>query len=273
MPDVEEKKTALVPFGKYKGQPIETLLSDQPYLDWLTSQDWFRQRYQNIYAIIINYPGKPAETPDHNRMQVKFLNRGYQLKLAVLLLGTDLFKWNQSHFDQNIGVLLENAKRKHIKTHGASDYLTKRLKEPLSRLDRLELLTVGSPVFEDKGTDVSYQLSYGYGNFGISGDEEFCAPEFFKALWKCSTSISLRIELKPTVGDDFPAVLRQLKADNSNVLVLQVYSGTGASWDEFVRYFASQGIRVVLAAGIDAVDLPKFDAILNVNMEEIGLGE
>lgn len=30
--------TAIVPFGKYQGQPIEALLADQNYLQWVTSQ-------------------------------------------------------------------------------------------------------------------------------------------------------------------------------------------------------------------------------------------
>jgi hypothetical protein len=269
---MEEKTTALVPFGKYKGQPVEQLLADQPYLEWLTSQDWFRQKYQNIYAVIINYPGKPTETPAHNQMQVKFLSREYQLKLAVFLLGTDLFKWNQSHFDQNIGALLDTACREHAKQFGNAVSLIGKLKQALLRLDGLRLIRITSPVFEDRGTDVSYEISCGYGQFFDSQDNEFWyAPEFFRALWKFSTDVSLRIELKPTVGDDFPAVLRQIKSDKSNVLVLRAYTGTGASWDAFVEYFLSQGIRVVMETDIDAITLPSFDKTLTVKFENLGL--
>jgi len=28
----------IVPFGKYKGQPIEALAQDKPYLDWLSGR-------------------------------------------------------------------------------------------------------------------------------------------------------------------------------------------------------------------------------------------
>lgn len=266
---VDEKPTYLVPFGKYKGQPIEQLLADQPYLDWLTAQDWFRRKYQNVYAVIINYPGKPSETPAHNQMQVKFLKRKYQLKLALLLLGADLFKWNQAYFDSNIGALLENAKRE--KENYGVDYVAKKLKEALLRNDGIDLLTITSPVFEDRGTDVSYVVRYGYSDFSVSDEENFCAPKFFRTLWSYSTSVSLRIELKPQVGDDFPAVLRQLKADRSNVLVLREYTGSGASWDEFVNFFASQGITVVLEADIEEVVVPKFDLRLRVDLRELGL--
>jgi len=30
--------TNIVPFGKYKGQPVDVLAADHAYCDWLTSQ-------------------------------------------------------------------------------------------------------------------------------------------------------------------------------------------------------------------------------------------
>jgi hypothetical protein len=30
----------LVPFGKYKGQPVEVLMADADYRDWLMPQPW-----------------------------------------------------------------------------------------------------------------------------------------------------------------------------------------------------------------------------------------
>ena len=272
MADVEEKKTTPVPFGKYKGQPIETLLSDQPYLDWLTSQDWFRQKYQNIYAVIINYPGKPVETPDHNRMQVKFLSRDYRLKLAFLLVGTRLFRWNQEHFDQFVRKFLEDAKDKLGYTYNGKfhDDRSKYLQEPISRLDGSELLSISEPIFEDKGVDVTYEVNYGYGwDFGVSEEAWRQAPELFERFRNCATHLNLRIELKPSVGDDFPAVLRQMKLDHSNILVLQTYSGTGASWKQFLEYFKSQKIRVALESDIDHVVLPRYDEKLKVNVDEL----
>jgi hypothetical protein len=42
MTDTDSK---IVPFGKYKSQPIEVLAQDRPYLEWLFTQEWFRHRY------------------------------------------------------------------------------------------------------------------------------------------------------------------------------------------------------------------------------------
>jgi hypothetical protein len=68
----------VVNFGKYRGQPIEILASDRGYCDWLMAQPWFRERYQNLYTVIINHYQQPADTPDHNALQALFLDEGYR---------------------------------------------------------------------------------------------------------------------------------------------------------------------------------------------------
>ena len=34
----------LVPFGKYRGQPVEVLNNDPDYVEWLRGQSWFAKR-------------------------------------------------------------------------------------------------------------------------------------------------------------------------------------------------------------------------------------
>lgn len=80
-----EPSAEIVPFGKYKGQPVQTLLADQNYRDWLLSQPWFRERWGNVYQMVINYGGEPQDSPEHNEMQVSFLSDQRCLALARLL--------------------------------------------------------------------------------------------------------------------------------------------------------------------------------------------
>lgn len=35
-----------VPFGKYEGQPIKTLLNDKNYFEWCKKQEWFQKKYK-----------------------------------------------------------------------------------------------------------------------------------------------------------------------------------------------------------------------------------
>ncbi|MDY0090590.1 MAG: hypothetical protein RBR78_09515 [Flavobacteriaceae bacterium] len=74
-----------------------------------------------------------------------------------------------------------------------------------------------------------------------------------------------QIEIKPTVSDDFPSVLRQMKASMpvkgyiNSILFLKEYTGIGATKEEFCNYFKSQGYLVVFENEIDNIDFPNFD--------------
>jgi hypothetical protein len=61
------------------------------------------------------------------------------------------------------------------------------------------------------------------------------------------------IEIKPVIGDDYPAVLRQMKANKSDVLFVGEYRGQGATQEQFVKTMATAQIRVVFACDVDAV--------------------
>jgi hypothetical protein len=76
------ESSKLVPFGKYKGQPIEVLAQDRDYCDWLMEQDWFRTRFQPIYTVIVNNFGEPSETPEHNRLQAKFTDPDFRRRFV-----------------------------------------------------------------------------------------------------------------------------------------------------------------------------------------------
>jgi hypothetical protein len=45
----------LITFGKYKGQPVTSLLADVPYLEWCKKQHWF-SKCTPIYNICMNQP-------------------------------------------------------------------------------------------------------------------------------------------------------------------------------------------------------------------------
>ena len=70
-------------------------------------------------------------------------------------------------------------------------------------------------------------------------------------LWQSNYwSRTYHIELKPTIGDDYPAVLRQMRANGSNVLLVGNYTGTGATREQFVGTFTTAAIDVVFVADV-----------------------
>jgi hypothetical protein len=60
-----------------------------------------------------------------------------------------------------------------------------------------------------------------------------------------SAGIGVAIELKPSVGDDYPAVLRQMRTNGAECLFLKEYCGVGVMRAQFVEIFKLAGIRVV----------------------------
>lgn len=88
-----EKKAEVVPFGKFKGQPVENLSSDPAYCEWLVQQDWFREKYVSIHTLIINNFGEPDSTPEHNLLQMRFLDKEFVAKVVKALHGDGFEEW------------------------------------------------------------------------------------------------------------------------------------------------------------------------------------
>lgn len=180
----------MVSFGKYKGKSVEALLDDRPYLDWLLSQSWFKEKFGNVYNVVINNGNEPSETPEHNAMQIKFLSQEYRQKFAC-----EIF-W--------------------------------------------ELMPcTDAPEFEKDGIDVCF------------------SPNPYRMTTIC-------VEIKPTVGDDYPAILRQVKRYKKNnplatfVLLVREYTGSGASESEFTHFFLSQGVEVVFESEVEGIDMSEY---------------
>ena len=78
----------LVPFGKYKGQPITTLLNDTKYLEWCKQQEWF-QKFPIVYNICVNQTitsnNQNSKTPEHNKLQNLFLDNQNVHKLLKII--------------------------------------------------------------------------------------------------------------------------------------------------------------------------------------------
>jgi len=196
----------IVPFGKHKGRLIEEVLVDDPgYLQWLAGQAWFRDKYVNLYQIVINRGSPPEETPEHNALQVKFLDEQFCRRFLRCLVSTEFpFEIEVDFEDRGVDVVLviPNKRRDALDEPWRSIF----------RHDRL--IKMAQYNFEREAT--------------------------------------LTIELKPTVGDDYPAVLRQMKANGSAVLLLRDYVGTGATVEQFIKTFATAGKRVVFLSEVES---------------------
>lgn len=188
----------VVPFGKYKGQPVAALAADEDYCEWLTAQPWFKQKYGNVYNILIQGGAEPQDSPEHNEMQARFLDDNWCLCLSFLL-------WPG----------------REAAPHAIS-----------------------ARSFEAKGWDVVFDadLTVMLREAGSRNPSSDTAEMIGRA----------RVELKPDLGDDYPAVLRQVKGyphDPSyfgrRCVVARRHAFAHVTWEQVGRIFASSEIALL----------------------------
>jgi len=186
----------IVPFGKYKGQPVAALAADEDYCEWLTAQPWFRQRYGNVYNILIQGGAEPQDSPEHNEMQARFLNNDWCLGLGVLL-------WRGA----------------------ARGYANREL--PYR-------------TFEAKGWDVVFSA-----NLNIETSLAGKSVDISKFQGRAY------VECKPDLGDDYPAVLRQIQSYpggegyfSRRCVVARRHQFQHVTWDQVRQIFAASEIAL-----------------------------
>ena len=78
-------RSYLMPFGKFSGTPVDdVLVADRAYCMWLCQQPWFRQDYPQLHAMFAQNGAAPRATPEHNSMQLAFLDDRWCLRLALM---------------------------------------------------------------------------------------------------------------------------------------------------------------------------------------------
>lgn len=196
-------QTTLIPFGKYKGQPIEVLSQDPDYVRWLTEQDWFRSRHAPIFNLIVNNLQAPVDTPEHNKLQLQFMKTNV-VTLALCASGAHnerahswgvhSLEFEESGFDVAISYFHRFVNAKICRTCGY---------EP-SKHHKFEARDACKPGYEycKCGYKKDNELSYGHQHH-----------EFISSFdIRYSTAL---VELKPSISDDFPSVLRQVKSSKA----------------------------------------------------------
>jgi hypothetical protein len=206
----------IIPFGKYRGQPLAALSTDRAYCDWLLTQPWFVQRHPDIHAIVINHFGEPSETPEHNALQLRFLDRAFQCKATSFFAGQE--RWSRY----------------------SGDYQS---------FDTQLFSLISSPTFEDRGIDVSWQIRAWHISHYISNPYK----NTHKIEWSESDYSIIGIECKPFVGDDYPAILRFMKnlPMHTHMLVAGHVESQVASLEAMKEFFRLSGIKLVLVEEIE----------------------
>lgn len=175
---------SIVPIGKYKGMPLERLMADQPYADWLLAQSWFLDRYADMAQLLrMGRLNEPQDTPEHNAMVAGLIDRRdeFEAMFAAIFQG-EPYHWYFSEFHQ---------------------------------------------VVEPKGGDLLVSFEY-----------------------RCG----LLVEVKPLIGDDYPTVIRQVKAGAHGyegtpprpIVIARKVEPTNLTLDQVRRQFDLAGVKLIL---------------------------
>lgn len=265
----------IIPFGKYKGQPITTLLTDTKYLEWCKQQEWFK-KFPIVYNICVNQTivnqNENSKTPEHNKIQNLFLEEENQNRLIDLL-------FNPKSIINKIqnGLIHKDFNKYFEKYEGDMSFN--------------QLFTIYKIEFETTyNWDVFLKIQGLY--FNIIYKKEYWRKEwnilekYFTDIFnikKCEVSsysdgkidASLNynsyiyIEIKPILGDDYPNVLRKMKqqknltsCDKDNMLCKKLYillvkdfASSTTTKEQLIEIFQQSNIKVIFLKDITEDDV------------------
>ena len=240
----------VVPFGKHKGKTVaELLASDPSYADWVLGQGWVAERFAELHAALVSRGAGADDTPEHNALQARFLDHAFCLS-TLKIIARDAVDQARSAIIANRRHQLNteiksNEERIHAHSpswmpKGYPDWREEiaawsaKIEAARDALNEPEITEVTvNPEFEVRGVDV--KLTWGA---RVNADAPF--------WWDV-----LAIELKPSLGDDYPTVLREMKRLDASVLIVGAYNGRGASEPQMRAIFTASGIKVVFVHEIE----------------------
>ena len=325
----------IVPFGKYKHQPVTNLIGDKTYLEWVKKQSGIKEKYPIIYNICVNQilpSNTDSKTPEHNKLQNLFLDNEnikqfikYIYKIPKSLVLSDSkcvfegdFNWDVVIWDgyslcdsANCGGLVKFLQHKNeIERKKRNKKIDNELQK---ECDRLAILGRKFQCWRDQATDSAtpdekgrykkqtwnmgsilnelYPKSYffyekGYEQEGVrlvrgylreeSGVAKDIRKELenkykwskYKGKFKKHSKKSLCpifVEVKPTLGDDYPCVLRKMKTQKKlmacafnrprakamhpfygvTVLLVKDFNSENTSKEMLIDIFKQSNIKVV----------------------------
>ena len=234
--------TNIVPFGRYKGQSIENLIADKSYCQWISQQEFFRNKFSNLYTIIHNnnVSTRDIPTPEHNKLQNMFLKESYIEAICKELflenIQTFALRYGKKEFNQYITNLQTKCPVDHVRFYEA-------FKSVYDKIDVKHDSICGNigarATFEAKyNWDVEFDCETPFICIKMDVNKHLDILDSFKELnishiQSTFTEISYEkddyldiyihaekidsvgryvyMEIKPLLGDDYPCVLRKMK--------------------------------------------------------------
>lgn len=241
-----------------------------------------------LLAFLVGRFGLPERTPVHNALQNRFLDEEFCLKFALASsprlraaanqlaeLKFDLaalwrtnvrdclaapLRLSDSYSNRTSlkrGTRRLEALRDALKTEWPLLRLYGATRDLPARSGKCVTLELNGLEFEAEGADVRFRVEMGYELFARRGDTHTEERRETATLAELSAPRGFRIEVKPVVGDDYPMVLRRMKAANNTSLLVGEYNGVGATLAQVVKVFSLSQISVVTLDEVEQLTLPQ----------------
>jgi hypothetical protein len=230
----------LVPFGKYRNQPVDIMAADIQYVEWLMTQDWFTNgRYQNVYNTIINFGVADAKTPEHNKMQVRFLDNELVANMCTMFN----YNWalNIEHCMASSYEGLKTGISKKRLVNDEPPYRPYYQDIPWWKLNDEEILEDEyNSLIVSSYEGITWELDTVFESYNWDVIVTGYGGHSFKGFVGGSRWVNYFIELKPTLGDDYASVLRQIDKRRMithqktgkcvpSILIYDEFNGTSAT--------------------------------------------
>lgn len=238
MTEPKDRSAIVLPFGKHKGSTVaELLVRDPAYAEWIVAQGWVAERFAELHAAILTRGAGSDDSPEHNAIQVRFLDPEFQFA-CVLAARRDYPEIRSRFIERRISDLnhyLERLKEGRI-YNGRFLSSEEIIAEHARTSEELNLFSSETrhvptikAVYEDRGVDITL-------SFRFDGYREDV----------------IRIEIKPTMGDDYPTVMRQMQRLGCGMLVLGEYTGRAVSEPQLRQMFEANGRTLLFIRDIEA---------------------
>lgn len=240
MADHQNDPSALiVPFGKHQGLTVAELLERDPnYVQWLLSQNWLAQRFAQLHAAILTRGAAPDDSPEHNRIQARFLDPLFRTAFIDLARDLNLAQDRDCR---------SRAREPTAKKEGAID--------TIERLNKMIAAGVENPWYQRELEDAQkrrdqYQDLIDAARQPMLVDsvvefEQEGIDVLIRWGFEYADQYKITVEIKPSLGDDYPSVMRQMNRLGASVLVIDQYNSDTLPLNTVREMFENNGQMLI----------------------------
>jgi hypothetical protein len=263
----------IVPFGKYKGQPVTSLMADTKYIEWLKNQEFFK-KHTTIYNICItqSLPNNESCTPEHNKLQNLFLDNNYCKKLFMLYKKKnidDILK-ELDEFEIKFEPIFTVIKREFEAEFNWDMKLTMQYRFNIGNIDKYIGQKNRERILLPENKKTKYLCGYTNKEFKDTTDEFKNFKDYvdIESGYRCmyislcsvyveSVGCNWFLEIKPLLGNDYPNVLRKMKTQMKlskiphSILFVDKFSSESTTVEQLIEIFYESNICIVFKSDLD----------------------